>query len=362
MPTARLPDRQPRRRRRQGAPARTCRASRSCARTASTCAACDTRDLDHARELAARGGRRAARPSLRSAATAWSAPSPTSCGSSPGAVLGRAPRRPRQRPRTRARHSRRPVGGLRDDRGAASPRRSISASSSDGDRRCAGGPSSASPLSASTATRTASPTRRLPGSAALVYAYGALRALALLAPGALRDRARPARTSATASSPTPSAPPTRRLRRRHARGPGALLDDGLLEVMVLENVSKLTLPHADPAEGVQRHARRAAERQRVPRAPRSRSARPPVHDVCRRRSDRRAAGPRARPAGRGDDARPPDRAAASRLRRAGAGLPGEPADGERARRQAGACPRRRRALAHARRRRDERAREGPDAP
>ena len=40
--------------------------------------------------------------------------------------------------------------------------------------------------------------------------------------------------------------------------PDALLDDGLLEVVVLENVGKLRVPDEDPAEGVQGHARAAS--------------------------------------------------------------------------------------------------------
>ena len=38
--------------------------------------------------------------------------------------------------------------------------------------------------------------------------------------------------------------------------PDAMLDDGLLEVVVLESVGKLSVPDEDPAEGVQGHARR----------------------------------------------------------------------------------------------------------
>ena len=66
----RLPDRQPVRRRRQGRPGRARASSARCARRGSTLRRVDTRDLDHARELGARGGATPARRSSRSAATA----------------------------------------------------------------------------------------------------------------------------------------------------------------------------------------------------------------------------------------------------------------------------------------------------
>ena len=75
----------------------------------------------------------------------------------------------------------------------------------------------------------------------LVYAYGALRALLVLEAGSLRDRARPARASATASPAySVGAANSKAYGGGMRAAPDAMLDDGLLEVVVLESVSKLS--------------------------------------------------------------------------------------------------------------------------
>ena len=181
---ARLPDRQPSRRRRQAAARGAGAPSGPCARTACTVRRVDTRDLAHARELGRRGGEAgetvvalsgdgllgALADALREVPGRCSACSPAGAATTSRACSG-SPRTPSQPAR------RSPPGA---------PGRSISASSTSAAgptdvRR----PSSVSPRRASTATPTASPTRRRRGSAGWSTLYGALRALAAWQAGAL---------------------------------------------------------------------------------------------------------------------------------------------------------------------------------
>ena len=92
----------------------------------------------------------------------------------------------------------------------------------------------------------------------LVYAYGALRALASWRPARFEIELDPPGerhgfTGFTASGPRTPRPTAAGCARR----PDAMLDDGLLEVMVLESIGKLQVPDEDPAEGLQGHPRAA---------------------------------------------------------------------------------------------------------
>ena len=76
--------------------------------------------------------------------------------------------------------------------------------------------------------------------------------------------------------------------------PDALLDDGLLDVVLTEHIGRAAVP-SQARQGLQGDTRPRTER---PRPARTRAAdlrRPAVRDLCRRRSDRRAPGHRPRP-------------------------------------------------------------------
>ena len=344
--------------------------------TASRCGASTRRDLEHARSLALRGSERrrdGRRPQRRRDGGAIA----DVLRPVPGAAARRAPRRARQRSRARPRRYRltrgRPVRTSR----RASPREmdvgEVLAEGAEGPA----GRSWASPPPASTATPTVSPTKRPSWLGGLVYAYGALRALAGVASRALRDRRSSPRASATRASATPSSPPTRRRtaaecawrRRRCSTTACSRYRD--------RTGGQASLPVA-PAEGVQGRARAAAPCEGVSR-PGGRHLRgPPVHDVCRRRPHRRAAAARARGARCG----PRDRAAgaercvrlplpalsptaprrSSRAPARRARTPGPGADGRSTRAEARARTRRGRHLAPPRRWRHERARQAAAAP
>ena len=242
-----------------------------------------------------------ARRSWRSAATAWSASSPTSCGacrvrSSACSREGAATtwRACSASPRTRSPHARRSPTGTRG--------RSISASSGRGPRRRRDGHSWGSLPSASTATPTASPTRRPRGSAGSCTPTARC---ARCCPGA-RQASRWSSTRPASATSSPATRSERATPRPTAaacmRGPDALLDDGLLEVVICESVSKLRFLTRDPSEGVQRDARARARACTCSARARSRSAPSDLHDVRRRRPDRGAAGARARAARRRHDA------------------------------------------------------------
>ena len=126
----------------------------------------------------------------------------------------------------------------------------------------------------------------------LVYAYGALRALLSWRPARLEIELDPPGERHAFTGYTVAAANSKAYGGGMRLAPDALLDDGLLEVIVVERVSKLAVP-GQPAASLQGHPRAAALRAGLPRR-RGRHLRgPAVHDVRRRRPDRRAA--RARP-------------------------------------------------------------------
>ena len=227
----------------------------------------------------------------------------------------------------------------------------------------AAGRSWASPRSASTATPTASPTRRRRGSAASCTPTARCARCCRGGRRASRSSSTRPASATRFTGYTVGAANSKAYGGGMRAAPDALLDDGLLEVVVLESVSKLRVPDADPAEGLQGHARAAAVRARLPRRARSRSAadRPftmyadgdPIGELpVRVRALPRRGHDADAPAGRPADpalhrAGPPSaahRRAAPRALRRGP-------DGGHARRQARARAGRRRALAPARRRR-----------
>ncbi len=202
----------------------------------------------------------------------------------------RAARRPRQRFRPRARD---PAGASRSLRGARA-RRNPPARPRAG-RRAAR--SSASRAAALTPTPTGSPTRH--GWSAGTSSTPTARCARWPAGG------RPAsRYGSTAARLTCVTGYTVAAANSKAYGggmflaPDASLEDGLLDVVIVGEVPKLRFLRLLPTVFKGEHVRQ-------PNVEVLRGAgggdqrRPPVHDVCRRRSDRRAAGDRARAAGRG---------------------------------------------------------------
>ncbi len=117
----------------------------------------------------------------------------------------------------------------------------------------------------------------------LVYVYGALRALLAWRPARFEIELDPPGERRSFTAFSVGAANSKAYGGGMRAAPDALLDDGLLEVVVLESVGKLELLDEDPAEGVQRHARARARRARLPRARDRAQRRPPVHDVRRRR-------------------------------------------------------------------------------
>ncbi len=128
----------------------------------------------------------------------------------------------------------------------------------------------------------------------LVYAYGALRALSSWRPARFEIELDPPGERHSFSAYTVGACNSKTYGGGMRAAPDAMLDDGLLDVVVCESISKLTFLTKILPESVQGHARAGAERARVSRARGVRQRRPLIHDVCRRRSDRRSAGTGAR--------------------------------------------------------------------
>ena len=106
----------------------------------------------------------------------------------------------------------------------------------------------------------------------LVYLYGALRALVAWKPARFELELDPPGEQISFSAYTVGAANSQCYGGGMRAAPDALLDDGLLEVIVLENVSKLALPDAHHAEGLQGRARPPARRARASAPARSRSA------------------------------------------------------------------------------------------
>ena len=204
----------------------------------------------------------------------------------------------------------------------------------------------------------------------LVYAYGALRALGGVASGALRDHARALGRAPLFVGYSVVAANSKAYGGGMFVAPEALLDDGQLEVVVIERVGKLrfltNLPKVFRGD-----ARAAAPGAGAARAGGRDLRGPAVRDVRRRRPHRRAArcacarcagGERIVPPGPSEAAprsalpptAPPPQAPARRE------VPVR-ADGRSARAEARARTRRRGALAAQRRRRHERARQGAAA-
>ena len=127
---------------------------------------------------------------------------------------------------------------MRDDRARRAAARWTSARSSRCRRGDPGRRSSGSPPSASTATPTGSRTRRRVARGSRVCVRRAARA-AVLASGALRGRARPTGRAPQLLRLHDRSRELQGLRRRDVAAPDAMLDDGLLEVLVLESISKL---------------------------------------------------------------------------------------------------------------------------
>ena len=113
----------------------------------------------------------------------------------------------------------------------------------------------------------------------LVYAYGALRALLSWRPARFEVELDPPGDRRSFIAYTVGAANSKTYGGGMRAAPDALLDDGLLEVVVLENVSKLRFLTKHPAEGVQWRTRARTDRARVPRRAKSRSA-PTVPSPC----------------------------------------------------------------------------------
>ena len=179
----------------------------------------DTRDLDHARELAVEARRRGETVVALSGDGMIGALA-DSLRQLPGAVLGVIPG---GRGNDLAR-----VLGIPDDPSAAA---AIIAAGHTRPvdlgivvartrERSAGRRSSASPRPASTATPTASPTRRPSWLGGLVYVYGALRALVSWRPARFEIELDPPGERRAFTAFTVGAAQLEDLRRRHARGAG----------------------------------------------------------------------------------------------------------------------------------------------
>ena len=159
----------------------------------------------------------------------------------------------------------------------------------------------------------------------LVYAYGALRALVSWRPARFEIELDPPGERFSFTAYTVGACNSKTYGGGMRAAPDAMLDDGLLEVVVLERVSKLAfltklLPRVFKGTHVQLpsvHVFRAAEGRDF--------CRPALHDVRRRRSDRGAAATGPRPARRRHRAR------SRRREHAGFGLLLLPAPRSRAR-------------------------------
>ncbi len=147
-------------------------------------------------------------------------------------------------------------------------------------RRCAR--SSGSPAAGSTRRRTGSPTRRGVMRGNLVYAYGALRALAGWRPATFEirldgGRARPGHRLHGRRGELEG------VRRRHVPRPGRLARGRSARRRDHRTRAQATVP-APAADRVQGRARPPAERRGDPRRRGPDQRRPPVHDVRRRRS------------------------------------------------------------------------------
>ena len=132
--------------------------------------------------------------------------------------------------------------------------------------------SSGSPRPASTATPTGSPTKLRPGSAVSSTSTAPCGRWSAWRPARFEIELDPPGEHHSFTAYTVGAANSQRLRRRHARCPGALLDDGLLDVIVLEHVGKLAfLTRILPKvfNGTHVHEPRRA---RLPRARARRSA------------------------------------------------------------------------------------------
>ena len=163
-----------------------------------------------------------------------------------------------------------PVAACRGARGRQRSARSTSA-------RSAGARSSGSPAAGSTRTPTGSRTRRGWCAGNLVYAYGALRALAALAAGHVHGapRRRPPRTI---TGYTVAAANSKAYGGGMLLAPDASLEDGLLDVVIVGHVPKLRFLRLLP-ERVQGRARAPADRPGRAR-PRGRDRAPIARSRC----------------------------------------------------------------------------------
>ena len=98
--------------------------------------------------------------------------------------------------------------------------------------------SSASPRPASTATPTGSPTRRPSWLGGLVYAYGAMRALISWTPARFEVELDPPGERHVFTGYSVAAANSRAYGGGMMLAPGAMLDDGMLDVIAIERVSK----------------------------------------------------------------------------------------------------------------------------
>ena len=236
----------------------------------------------------------------------------------PGVGARRAPRRSRQRPRSRRSRSPpiRPAPAACIAEGNPRPMDLGLVEQLDGDARARASWASRSAGFDSDANRIAN--EAPPWLGGLVYAYGALRALLSWRPARFElelDDGAPAHLHAgtPSRSPTPA---------RTAAGctprPTRCSTTGCSTSSTIEDVSSCALPEGT-APRVQGHARRDADRARVSQLAGHGLSRPAFRDVRRRRPGRLAAGPRERTERRRDGADAGRRRRArSRPERAGA--------------------------------------------
>ena len=253
---SRLSDRQSLRRRRQGRRGSRPTVEQALARTrAAACAVCDTRDLDHARELAA--GRRPGETVVALSGDGMLGALADALREIPGSVLGVLPG---GRGNDLAR-----VLGISDDPVAACATIAHGAAAAidlgavvDAGRGPWAARSSGSPRRASTATPTASPTRRPSWLGELVYAYGALRALLAWRPARFEIELDPPGERRVVQRLLRRRLQLQGLRRRHARGARCAARRRPARDRDPRTRQQARVPGEDPAEGLQGHPRAAS--------------------------------------------------------------------------------------------------------